>query len=180
MLIVDDWTHPQGLPLLYLTTYSKHLVGAILIPGRYGLKNPAKKYPEYWHWEEFQEGKPATLLSLLNDPKYPKEQYGFHEQLWCGVFSSPQEPLSLICGQLDAHTFQPVLKAMPACAEICPSPFDLYDLFEEMKFTKYLNKRHEWQNPTQVNQDAAALEQMLKYLLFNYFRDLQLYTSSYP
>ena len=179
MIIVDDWAHPKGLPLLYLTSYSAQLVGAILIPGRYGLKDSAKEYPDYWDWEEFQEGKPAGFLEILNDSQWPNQQYGFHEQLWCGVFSSPQEPLTFVCGQLNTHTFESVLKAMPADAEIYASPFDLYDLFEDMEFPKYLNQRHEWQDPALVNQDIVALERMLEYLISNYFRDLRLYTSSY-
>lgn len=169
MIILDDWTHPQGLPLLYLTTYSAHLVGAILIPGRYGLKDPAKSYPEYSHWPEYEDGTPADFLKLLDDPKYPKDKYGFHEQLWCGVFSNLQASPTFVCGQLEADTIKPVVEAMTTtCTKLYASPFDLYDLFEEIAVTQYWGPRHQWRQP---NKDA--LEQVLRYLLANYFRDLQ-------
>lgn len=171
MLAVGDWRNPQDLAELYLAAHANYLVGAILIPGRYGLKDPNKGYPEYWHWPEYKDGNPAGFLEILNDSRWPKHQYGFHEQLWCGVFAQPDksDELNFLCTQLEAHTIKPVIEAMlPTCAEIYASPFDLYDLFEEMDMPQHLctDRCYEWQNP-------STLEPVVEYLVSNYFRDLR-------
>ncbi|MEM8569127.1 MAG: hypothetical protein AAGF85_21910, partial [Bacteroidota bacterium] len=121
---------------------------------------------------EFQDGNPAAFFKMLKNIKYPAERYGFHEQLWCGVFAPPDKPydITFFCTQLYHHSLAQVIEAMiPTPAKLYPSPFDLYELFEELNLSERhqrQSERGEWLAHTEVNADRSALEKVLHHLLY--------------
>ncbi|MEO1095982.1 MAG: hypothetical protein AAFX01_13895 [Cyanobacteria bacterium J06638_28] len=124
--------HPELL-CHYLKVCPHHLAGAILIPGPQGYKEATKLYPEYWQWSAFHAGKPTAFLQLLQD--YPSERYGFHDQLWCGVFAPPAKPydVTVLYSALHGQSLPQVIAAMMLShAKLYPSTFDLRELLEDL------------------------------------------------
>ena len=171
-VITTDWSSPQAEPVTsVIAACPEHLMGAILIPGAYGLKSPRKRYPEYWHWPLFQEGAPAAFLTLLQNINYPAGQYGFHEQLWCGVLAPPNQPydLTFLCAQLRHESLQQVVEAMiPTSARLYASPFDLYELLEELDLVAQHGLHPDdggWLSRLAINHDLGTLERVFQRLL---------------
>ena len=170
-VITADWSSPQAEPVTsVIAACPEHLMGAILIPGAYGLKSPGKRYPEYWHWPLFQDGAPAAFLTLLQNGDYPAAAYGFHEQLWCGVLAPPDQPydITFLCTQLRHDSLQQVVEAMiPTQARLYASPFDLYELLDELGLAHHGLHPDDggWLSPLAINHDRSALESVFQRLL---------------
>lgn len=178
-VINTDWSsHHEELIKSYIHACSDHLIGDILIPGPYGLKDPHKLYLEHWHYPEFQEGAPVAFLKMLRNIKYPADRYGFHEQLWCGVLAPPDKPyeVTFLCTQLQHQSLRDVVEAMiPSRAKLYSSAFDLYELFEELGLTdrhRRQSEHGEWLSYAEVNADLSALERVFQNLLYSEFSDM--------
>ena len=172
VVIAADWSSPQAEPVSSLiAACPEHLIGAILIPGAYGLKARGKRYPEYWQWPVFQEGAPAAFLTLLQNGDYPPEAFGFHEQLWCGVWAPPDRPydVTFLCAQLQHESLQQVVEAMiPTPARLYASPFDLYELLDELGLGAHHSLHPDdggWLSPLAINHDRLSLERVFQRLL---------------
>lgn len=176
MTIIDDWAYPKGLPILYIRANPSHLAGVILVPGSYGLKDPAKNYPDYGSWEEFKDGEPQAFLHLLETVK--DSSYIFYEQLWCGIFIVPERPydLNFVCVQLRYESLIETIGVMASStqAKVYPSPFDLYEIFEELGEIRHPLKAgtYEWQFPRRVNRDREGIEKALEYMVFRHCWDM--------
>ena len=171
-VVTTDWSTPYAeLISGVIKACPDHLVGALLIPGPYGLQEPRKNYPEYWHWPEFQAGHPAGLLAILEDPSYATAPYGFHHQLWCGVFAPPDQPynITFFCVQLHGPSLRAVLQTMQlTSARLYPSAFDLYELFEDINLVNHHRQKQAdggWLSRIEVNHDLPALERVFQRLL---------------
>ncbi|MEM1281594.1 MAG: hypothetical protein AAGG53_16580 [Cyanobacteria bacterium P01_H01_bin.152] len=157
--------HPELL-CHYLKVCPHHLAGAILIPGFQGYKEATKLYPEYWQWSAFHTGKPTAFLQLLQD--YPSEHYGFHDQLWCGVFAPPAKPydVTVLYSALQGHPLQQVIAAMMRTdAKLYPSAFDLRELLEDLNLE---GKAIPEEFPT----NGAIMQQVCSHLLQGECRQL--------
>ncbi|MEL6326084.1 MAG: hypothetical protein AAFQ61_04160 [Cyanobacteria bacterium J06626_23] len=134
VLTATPASHPDLL-CHYLAACPDHCAGAILIPGPNGYRDTTQQYPEYWHWQAFQTGDPAAFLRMLRDSQHPPERYGFHAQLWCGLFAPPSKPydLTVLSAALQGESLQQVITAMvPTPAKLYPSAFDLRELREDL------------------------------------------------
>ncbi len=158
VLTTTPASHPELL-CRYLAACPDHLAGAILIPGPAGYRDTTKLYPEYWHWQAFGDGDPAAFLRMLRDIHYPPERYGFHAQLWCGVFAPPSKPydLTVLSAALQGESLQPVIEAMvPTPAKLYPSAFDLRELREDLDLKA---------TSATVPTDTGFLERVVRHLL---------------
>ncbi|MEL6326405.1 MAG: hypothetical protein AAFQ61_05810 [Cyanobacteria bacterium J06626_23] len=158
-------SHPELL-CHYLRVCPDHLAGALLIPGLQGCRETTKLYPEYWHWPTFGDGDPAAFLKLLCDVRYPPERYGFHAQLWCGLFAPPSKPydLTVLCAALQGDSLQQVIEAMVLTpAKLYPSTFDLHELLEDLGLKSASET---------IRVDTATLERVCHHLLQDECRHL--------